>query len=50
MNGQPMAQNTRECGANSELVAFLNFKNPEHVAKLARYWNIEPNSLRIMCH
>ena len=26
MNGQPTAQNTRECGANGELVAFLNIR------------------------
>jgi anaerobic selenocysteine-containing dehydrogenase len=42
MNGQPTAQNTRECGANGELAAFLNYKNPDHVARLARHWNIEP--------
>jgi ferredoxin-nitrate reductase len=45
MNGQPTAQNTRECGANGELVAFLNYKNPEHVARLARHWNVEPARL-----
>ena len=43
MNGQPTAQNTRECGANGELAAFLNYKNPDHVALLARHWNIEPH-------
>ncbi|HKQ07449.1 MAG TPA: nitrate reductase [Blastocatellia bacterium] len=42
MNGQPTAQNTRECGANGELVAFRNFKNPDHVADLARIWNVDP--------
>jgi anaerobic selenocysteine-containing dehydrogenase len=45
MNGQPTAQNTRECGANGELVAFLNYKNPEHVAKLAAAWNVDPEIL-----
>jgi anaerobic selenocysteine-containing dehydrogenase len=45
MNGQPTAQNTRECGANGELVAFRNFKNPAHVAELARLWNVEPELL-----
>jgi len=45
MNGQPTAQNTRECGANGELVAFLNFKNPDHVALLARHWNVDPEIL-----
>jgi ferredoxin-nitrate reductase len=43
MNGQPTAQNTRECGANGELVAFRNFKNPDHVADLARLWNVDPD-------
>lgn len=40
MNGQPTAQNTRECGANGELVAFLNWANPAHVAKLAEHWHV----------
>lgn len=42
MNGQPTAQNTRECGANGELAAFLNFDNPDHVARLAAHWNVAP--------
>ena len=29
MNGQPTAQNTRECGANGEFVAFRNWNNPD---------------------
>lgn len=45
MNGQPTAQNTRECGANGELVALRNFKNPSHVAELARLWNVDPEIL-----
>ena len=45
MNGQPTAQNTRECGANGELVAFLNYKNPDHVALIARHWNVDPQSI-----
>jgi anaerobic selenocysteine-containing dehydrogenase len=45
MNGQPTAQNTRECGANGELAAFLNYKNPDHVAHLARHWNIDPQTI-----
>jgi len=40
MNGQPSSQNTRECGANGELVAFRNWDNPEHVRDLARVWNV----------
>ncbi|MBC7171236.1 MAG: molybdopterin-dependent oxidoreductase, partial [Polyangiaceae bacterium] len=42
MNGQPTAQNTRECGANGELAAFLNWDNPAHVACLAKHWNVAP--------
>lgn len=42
MNGQPTAQNTRECGADGDLPAFRNWHNPEHVAELARIWNVEP--------
>ena len=42
MNGQPTAQNTRECGADGDLPAFRNWDNPEHIAELARLWNVEP--------
>jgi anaerobic selenocysteine-containing dehydrogenase len=45
MNGQPTAQNTRECGANGEFVAFRNWNNAEHVAETARIWNVEPSQL-----
>lgn len=41
MNGQPSSQNTRECGANGELVAFRNFANPAHVRELAKIWNVD---------
>jgi ferredoxin-nitrate reductase len=40
MNGQPTAQNTRECGANGELVAFRNWENPRHIEELAKIWNV----------
>lgn len=43
MNGQPTAQNTRECGADGALPAFRNWNNPEHIKQLARLWNVEPN-------
>ena len=43
MNGQPTAQNTRECGANGELPAFFNWHNEEHVKKLASIWNVDPS-------
>jgi len=45
MNGQPTAQNTRECGANGELVAFRNWQNPEHVKEIAQIWNVDPGKL-----
>ncbi|MBD0424716.1 nitrate reductase [Streptomyces sp. TRM S81-3] len=41
MNGQPTAQNTRECGANGDLPGFRNWQNDAHVADLARVWNVE---------
>jgi len=42
MNGQPTAQNTRECGADGDLPAFRNWANDEHVQDLARVWNVDP--------
>ncbi|MEV8435942.1 nitrate reductase [Actinosynnema sp. NPDC051121] len=42
MNGQPTAQNTRECGADGDLPGFRNWDNPEHVEQLARLWNVDP--------
>jgi len=42
MNGQPTAQNTRETGADGDLPGFRNSDNDEHVADLARVWNVEP--------
>jgi ferredoxin-nitrate reductase len=42
MNGQPTAQNTRETGANGDLAGMRNWQNPEHVAELARIWNVDP--------
>ncbi|MGY4642327.1 molybdopterin oxidoreductase family protein [Cellulomonas sp. URHB0016] len=41
MNGQPTAQNTRECGADGDLPGFRNWANPAHVEELARLWNVE---------
>jgi anaerobic selenocysteine-containing dehydrogenase len=41
MNGQPTAQNTRECGANGDMPAFRNWDNVEHVEELAELWNVE---------
>jgi anaerobic selenocysteine-containing dehydrogenase len=42
MNGQPTAQNTRECGADGDLPGFRNWSNDAHVEDLARIWNIDP--------
>jgi anaerobic selenocysteine-containing dehydrogenase len=42
MNGQPTAQNTRECGANGDLPGFRNWENDDHIAELATIWNVEP--------
>ena len=42
MNGQPTAQNTRECGADGDLPAFRNWTNDAHVEDLAAVWNIDP--------
>lgn len=42
MNGQPTAENTREAGADGDLAGFRNWSNDEHVADLARVWNIDP--------
>lgn len=43
MNGQPTAQNNRECGADGDLPGFRNWDNPEHVRELAALWNVEPS-------
>ncbi|HET9322500.1 MAG TPA: nitrate reductase [Gaiellaceae bacterium] len=43
MNGQPTAQNTRETGCNGDLSGFRNWQNADHVAELARLWNVEPS-------
>lgn len=45
MNGQPTAQNTRETGANGDLPGFRNWNNDDHIADLARVWNVEPSTI-----
>jgi anaerobic selenocysteine-containing dehydrogenase len=45
MNGQPTAQNTRETGADGDLPGFRNWENEDHIADLARIWNIEPSQI-----
>ncbi|MEU4520635.1 nitrate reductase [Amycolatopsis sp. NPDC024027] len=41
MNGQPTAENTRECGADGDLTGFRNWANDAHVAELASLWNVD---------
>jgi anaerobic selenocysteine-containing dehydrogenase len=41
MNGQPTAQNTRECGANGDLPGFRNWENAQHIDQLAEIWNVD---------
>ncbi|MBO3750740.1 nitrate reductase [Streptosporangiaceae bacterium NEAU-GS5] len=45
MNGQPTAENTRECGADGDLPGFRNWSNDAHVADLAKVWNLEPEQI-----
>lgn len=45
MNGQPTAQNTRECGADGDLPAFRNWDNLEHIQQLADLWNVHPDQI-----
>jgi anaerobic selenocysteine-containing dehydrogenase len=45
MNGQPTAENTRECGADGDMAGFRNWSNSAHVEELARLWNIEPEQI-----
>jgi anaerobic selenocysteine-containing dehydrogenase len=42
MNGQPTAQNNRECGADGDLTGFRNWDNEQHVRELATLWNVDP--------
>ncbi|MDB5631119.1 MAG: molybdopterin oxidoreductase, partial [Tardiphaga sp.] len=41
MNGQPTAQNNRECGADCDLPGFRNWDNPQHIQDLADIWNVD---------
>ncbi len=45
MNGQPTAQNTRECGANGDFPAFRNWNDEAHVQELAEVWNVDPATI-----
>jgi anaerobic selenocysteine-containing dehydrogenase len=45
MNGQPTAQNTRECGADGDMPAFRNWSNKKHIEELAELWNVEVDKI-----
>lgn len=45
MNGQPTAENTRECGADGDLAGFRNWANDSHIEELARLWNIDTTQI-----
>ena len=45
MNGQPTAENTRECGADGDLAGFRNWSNPSHIEALADVWNVDPMAI-----
>ena len=45
MNGQPTAQNNRECGADGDLPGFRNWNNRDHVEQLADLWNVDPATI-----
>lgn len=41
MNGQPTAENTRECGADGDLAGFRNWANDAHIRELADLWKLD---------
>lgn len=45
MNGQPTAENTRECGADGDLAAFRNWSNDDHIAELAKLWKLDQQQI-----
>jgi anaerobic selenocysteine-containing dehydrogenase len=45
MNGQPTAENTRECGADGDLTGFRNWANDSHVSELADLWNLDVSQI-----
>ncbi|BGP32817.1 hypothetical protein JCM10296v2_004601 [Rhodotorula toruloides] len=44
-NGQPTAQNNRECGCDGEFPGFRNPSNPDHMKDLAKHWNVDVNQI-----
>ncbi|OQS15725.1 nitrate reductase [Nocardia donostiensis] len=45
MNGQPTAENTRECGADGDLPGFRNWFNDHHIEDLARLWRLDHHQI-----
>ncbi|MEJ2863580.1 molybdopterin oxidoreductase family protein [Actinomycetospora flava] len=45
MNGQPTAQNNRECGADGDLPGFRNWDNATHVRELAELWDVDVSTI-----
>ncbi|MCP2624306.1 nitrate reductase [Mycolicibacterium smegmatis] len=45
MNGQPTAENTRECGADGDLAGFRNWANDSHIEQLAALWNLDATAI-----
>ncbi len=45
MNGQPTAENTRECGADGDLAGFRNWSSDAQVADLARVWGLDMHDI-----
>jgi anaerobic selenocysteine-containing dehydrogenase len=45
MNGQPTAENNRECGADGDLPGFRNWGNKKHVRQLADLWNVDMDKI-----
>ena len=45
MNGQPTAQNNRECGTDGDMPGFRNWQNENHIKELANLWNVEPSKI-----
>lgn len=45
MNGQPTAENTRECGADGDLAGFRNWANDSHIEELATLWNLDVTTI-----
>ena len=41
MNGQPTAQNNRECGCNGEFPGFRNASNEAQMRELAGHWEVD---------